>query len=41
MYITLWHIGITILAMEMSQYIPFIVGEDVAVNNIKVFSVAM
>jgi hypothetical protein len=39
--ITLWHIHVTTVAMEMQQYIVFIVViTDAAVNNLKVLSAA-
>jgi len=41
-YITLWHICVTIVAMELQRCVPFfIVVIHVSVNNIKMFIVAM
>ena len=40
--VTLWLIRLTIVAIETQQYFPFIVvGENVAINSVKVFIVAM
>jgi hypothetical protein len=40
--ITQWRVRVTIVAMEMQQYVPwYFDGLNVTVNNIKVFNFAM
>jgi hypothetical protein len=41
MYVTLWHICLTIVAMELQQYVPFLLLSYMYHKNMTVFIVAM